>query len=159
MATGADGTTRNTNAQSKRTLRVHERRGVNHLEVGGKLRVLNQSAADVPVVGSLLTSDAFQVDGFDRVTVEVNWTKGSASVGYVVLIECSADQVTWASCMVSSSGTLAAESYASPNPQTDANQAFDVVAKSKWMRLKFYATAAATSSRAVVYVTRTMNAS
>lgn len=156
---------RNPNAQSKRSLRHHEQRALNHIDQGGAFVVHNTYAAAQAATseGAAAYDDPFFVMDFERLCLFIKATQGTAT-GVVVKLQVSwfkdAPEAEWYDYTIDADddGTFTvytAEVAISGN----ANVALTVPLTGVWMRAKVWMPGGSAASRVSVRGSRLMNAS
>jgi hypothetical protein len=156
---------RNPNAQSKRSLRHHEQRALNHAEQGGAFTVHSAYAtvAAESSEGDAEWGDAFFVLDYERLCLFIDATQGAAT-GVVIAFQSTwikdASEDDWYDVMTDADGDGSADVY---NVEValadDAKVALTVPTCGIYMRAKVWMPSADTSSRVIVKGARLMVAS
>ena len=152
-------------SDSLRSLRLAEVRRTNHAEEGGSAVVHNAYAAANPPTAEDVNAwgKSLIVFGYDRVALQADITKGSAT-GIFLVIQVSdtggPETAEWRDLYADAAGdgVLARKIY-SLSVTADMRSAFVISTIGRYMRFNVYAATSGTNCRITVKATRHMDAS
>lgn len=157
---------RNPNAQSKRSLRHHEQRALNHLEPNDTALVVNDVYAGAQAAtseGAATYDEPFYVMGFERLCLFIAATQGTAtavSMKFQVAWFRNAPDSQWYDLCTDPDADGGFDPYElGVAIAADGNFAVEIPLTGVWMRAKAWMPGGSAASRVSVRGARLMNAS